>query len=142
MKLFRLFSFLIIGTLITITCDVTDPGTPTSNSPPDTRLTAGPPENTVTTPDGETSHKIQLSLDILNFTNLLNSSWGVRQIASPAATSPLTFIEFLPNGNPNPDMFDSEGSPELQFIGPAETYIDHPGLFPRWQVQVGLRYFF
>ena len=81
---------------------------------------------------GETSHKIQLSLDILNFTNLINSNWGVRKVATVSATSPLRFT-----GN-----FDAAGNPELQFIGPAETYIDHPGLFSRWQVQVGLRYFF
>ena len=80
---------------------------------------------------GETSHKIQLSIDILNVANLLNSNWGVRKVASVAATSPLRF-----NG------YDANGNPELNFTGPAETYIDDPGLFSRWQIQVGLRYLF
>ena len=80
---------------------------------------------------GETSHKIQLSLDILNVANLLNSNWGVRKVATVAATSPIRFTGY-----------DNNGVPELNFTGPAETYIDHPGLFSRWQVQFGLRYFF
>ncbi|MCH8271873.1 MAG: TonB-dependent receptor, partial [Candidatus Marinimicrobia bacterium] len=80
---------------------------------------------------GETSHKIQLSLDILNVANLINSDWGVRKVATVAATSPIRF-----NG------YDNNGNPELNFTGPAETYINSPDLFSRWQVQVGLRYYF
>ena len=81
---------------------------------------------------GETSHKVQFSLDILNVANLINSDWGVRKVATVSATSPLRFT-----GN-----FDDSGNPELDFVGPAETYIDDPGLFSRWQIQAGLRYFF
>ena len=80
---------------------------------------------------GETSHKIQLSLDILNVANLINSDWGVRKVATVAETSPIRF-----NG------YDNNGNPELNFTGPAETYINSPDLFSRWQVQVGLRYYF
>ncbi|MCH7618429.1 MAG: TonB-dependent receptor [Candidatus Marinimicrobia bacterium] len=80
---------------------------------------------------GDTKHRIQLSLDILNVANLLSSSWGVRQIANPAATSPLTLTGF-----------DDAGEPILDFTGPAETFVDDLSLFSRWQVQVGLRYFF
>ncbi|MCH7886378.1 MAG: TonB-dependent receptor, partial [Candidatus Marinimicrobia bacterium] len=80
---------------------------------------------------GETSHKIQLSLDILNFTNLINSDWGVRKVATVSATSPIRFTGY-----------DADGIPELNFTGPTETYINSPDLFSRWQVQVGLRYFF
>ena len=88
--------------------------------------------HTVQLSTGDTKHKIQLSLDILNFTNLLNSSWGVRQIANPAATSPLKLIDFEEN----------TGEPILDFTGPAETFIDDLSLFSRYQIQVGLRYFF
>ncbi|MCH7498261.1 MAG: TonB-dependent receptor, partial [Candidatus Marinimicrobia bacterium] len=75
---------------------------------------------------------LQISLDILNVGNLINSNWGVRQVASAAATSPLRFT-----GN-----FDANGNPEFNFTGPEETYIDDPGLFSRWQIQLGVRYSF
>lgn len=73
----------------------------------------------------------QLSLDILNVTNLINSGWGVRKTASPAATSPLTLKEF-----------DSAGDPVFTFTGPATTYEVDPGLLSRWRMQLGLRWFY
>jgi hypothetical protein len=74
---------------------------------------------------------LQLSLDILNFPNLLSPSWGVRQVASAAATSPLVL-----------DGFNGDGEPIFTFNGVKETFVDDPSLFSRWQMQVGLRYFF
>jgi hypothetical protein len=80
---------------------------------------------------GAQRHTFQLSLDILNLANLINSSWGVRKVANVAATSPLQLVRF-----------NSAGAPVFNFTGPAETFIDDPGLGSRWQVQVGLRYSF
>ena len=74
---------------------------------------------------------MQLNFDVLNVANLLNSSWGVRKLANPAALSPLTVTGF-----------NAEGEPILDFTGPAETYFDDPSIISRWQMQVGLRYFF
>jgi hypothetical protein len=81
-------------------------------------------------PLGGQSHTFQLSVDILNLLNLLNSDWGVRQVASPLATSPLQF-----------KGFDANGQPTFNF-DPAitKTFIDDPGLDSRWQMQIGLRY--
>jgi hypothetical protein len=76
-------------------------------------------------------HRLQVSLDIQNLTNLLNSNWGVRKVAQPSATSPLTLTGFDANGNPH-----------FNFTGPSTTYIDDPGLFSRWRMQMGLRYLF
>jgi len=76
-------------------------------------------------------HRFQLSLDILNFTNLISSDLGVRKVASASATSPLTLTGFDPNGTPH-----------FNFTGPSQTYIDDPGLFSRWRMQIGLRYLF
>ena len=81
---------------------------------------------------GNSKQTLQLNLDILNLANLLNSDWGVRKIASPAATSPLSFVGFD----------DASGVPIFNFTGPAETYIDDPGLFSRWQIQFGVKYKF
>lgn len=82
---------------------------------------------------GNTKHTFQISFDLLNLPNLLNSSWGVRKVANSAATSPLTFR----------NTFNADGEPLLRYTGPTDgTYIDDPGLNSRWQIQLGLRYLF
>jgi hypothetical protein len=78
-----------------------------------------------------TRHTFQLSLDVLNVGNLISSDWGVRKVASSAATSPLRLTGF-----------DGGGAPVFNFTGPAETFIDDPSVFSRWRAQLGLRYFF
>jgi hypothetical protein len=80
---------------------------------------------------GSKRHTFQLSFDILNVANFLNSDWGVRKVASGAATIPLALTRF-----------DATGAPVFNFVGPKETFIDDPGLYSRWRAQVGLRYFF
>lgn len=76
-------------------------------------------------------HSFQLNVDVLNVGNLLNSGWGVRKVASAAATSPLTLTRF-----------DAGGAPVFHFTGPAKTFINDPSLLSRWQIQIGLRYLF
>ena len=71
---------------------------------------------------------VQISLDVLNVGNLLNSAWGVRKIASPAATSPLRLVEF-----------DGAGEPVFEFTGPDRTFMSDPGVFSRWRIQMGAR---
>ena len=87
---------------------------------------------------GSRSHTLQLSLDVMNVFSLLNSDWGVRKVASPAATSPLR-LQVDENGAP---VFDASGAPVLNFTGPATTFIDDPDLLSRWRAQLGLRYYF
>jgi hypothetical protein len=81
-------------------------------------------------PLGGQAHTLQLSVDILNVLNLLNSEWGVRSVASPVATSPLQFRGF-----------DLSGAPTFNFDRTiTKTFVDDPGLDSRWQMQIGLRY--
>jgi hypothetical protein len=82
---------------------------------------------------GGMRHTFQLSVDILNVPNLLSSEWGVRKIASSAATSPIELVNF-----------DEETyEPIFNFKGTAtQTYVDDPGVNSRWQMQIGIRYFF
>jgi hypothetical protein len=80
---------------------------------------------------GGQKHTFQITLDVLNVANLLNSNWGVRKVASASATSPLSLVRF-----------NSEGAPVFNFTGPAQTYIDDPGLYSRWRAQIGMRYLF
>lgn len=81
---------------------------------------------------GTSKHTFQLSVDVLNVANLISSDWGVRKVASASATSPLELTRFNESGNP---VFNYKG-------GAQTTYVDDPSLFSRWQMQIGLRYFF
>lgn len=83
---------------------------------------------------GGEKHGIQVSLDILNVPNMLNSSWGVRKSATSAATSPLVFLNSF-NG--------TTGAPQFNFKSTAvKTFVSDPGLNSRWQAQLGIRYIF
>jgi hypothetical protein len=76
-------------------------------------------------------HGFQIGLDVMNVGNLVNSSWGVRKIADPSATSPLTLVRF-----------DPDGVPVFNFTGPERTFVDDPDLLSRWRAQLGVKYFF
>ena len=78
---------------------------------------------------GANRHNFQVSLDVLNLANLVNSDWGVRKVASASATSPLTLVRF-----------NAAGAPVFNFTGPDKTFVDDPGLLSRWRAQLGVRY--
>jgi hypothetical protein len=65
---------------------------------------------------------------------MFSSSWGVRQVATTAATNPLACTT-------NPCTIDGAGRPELSFNGVQETFTDDLSEFSRWRIQLGLRYF-
>jgi len=72
---------------------------------------------------------IQLSVDILNFANLLNSDWGLVQIVA--------------NQNPISVSVDDTQTPTYSFdTTQTETFTYDSSLNSRWQMQVGLRYIF
>ncbi|MCJ7802506.1 MAG: TonB-dependent receptor, partial [Candidatus Marinimicrobia bacterium] len=75
--------------------------------------------------------KLQLTVDLLNAANLLNSNWGVRKVANFLATTPLEVTGWT-----------NDGEPILKFSGVDETFVDDPGPFSRWGLQIGLRYMF
>ncbi|MFD1096649.1 TonB-dependent receptor [Salegentibacter chungangensis] len=78
---------------------------------------------------GEKTNTIQLSLDILNFGNLLNSDWGV--------------IERPVNDQPIGVSVDENNNPVYSFDPDQEsTFAYDFSLQSRWQAQVGLRYIF
>ncbi|MDO9261349.1 MAG: TonB-dependent receptor, partial [Flavobacteriaceae bacterium] len=75
------------------------------------------------------SKSIQLSIDILNFGNLLNSDWGVRK--NPTNTQPIGVT------------VDGAGYPTYSFdTNLKSTYTNDFSLLSRWQMQFGLRYIF
>lgn len=84
---------------------------------------------------GGKQHGLQLSVDILNVGNLLNSSWGVReQVVNP------NFLTFAGYDKKNEPQFSfplqGDGSP-LQ-----ESFQQDLSILSRWRMQLGLRYSF
>ncbi|GAA4835704.1 carboxypeptidase regulatory-like domain-containing protein [Algivirga pacifica] len=74
---------------------------------------------------------LQLSLDILNFGNLLNSNWGVREL--PTTTSPITFEGYQEGTNIPTFSFDTSLK---------ESFTNDVSILSKWQMQVGARWIF
>ncbi|MBN1186278.1 MAG: TonB-dependent receptor, partial [Bacteroidales bacterium] len=87
-------------------------------------------------------HTLQISLDILNFGNLLNSEWGVNKTMSSSNYGAILKYEGRDTDNfPEYSMVkvkDSEGNQ----VYPTESYTKYKNLSQVWQLQVGLRYIF
>ncbi|MEM9076534.1 MAG: carboxypeptidase regulatory-like domain-containing protein [Bacteroidota bacterium] len=81
---------------------------------------------------GEGQNTLQLSLDILNFGNLLNSDWGVVQL--PRSTQPIGVSVDFSQDTPSP-VYSFDPSQ-------TSTFVDNFDLISRWQAQVGIRYIF
>jgi Carboxypeptidase regulatory-like domain len=82
---------------------------------------------------GKKKNTIQFSIDIQNFGNLLNSSWGVRKVATTSGFyQPISVAGFSGTGQP---IFNFDPSTK-------STFTASPDLISRWQMQFGLRYIF
>ena len=75
------------------------------------------------------NNSLQLSIDLLNLGNFINSNWGVRQF--PQNTQPIG-VTVDPDGNPTYSFDTNQMS----------TFVDDFSLASRWQMQIGLRYTF
>ncbi|WP_074406874.1 TonB-dependent receptor [Aquimarina megaterium] len=83
---------------------------------------------------GEKKNTLQLSLDIFNFTNLLNKDWGKRKFIP----GNIALIETVRGGTADPEFtFDASS-----FEDGIEQIDDNGLQSSRWQMQVGLRYIF
>ncbi len=77
-----------------------------------------------------TKHKIQISLDILNLGNMINSNWGVRKYATTRTPISVTGV-------------DKNGVPYFKFDPNLKsTYVNDVSLRSKWQMQLGIRYIF
>ena len=83
--------------------------------------------------NGKKRNTVQLSLDIQNFGNLVNSNWGVRKLATNSGFyQPISIAGFGGSGKPQFNFDPSTKS----------TFTASPDLFSRWQMQFGVRYIF
>lgn len=81
-------------------------------------------------------HTITLTLDIINFTNLLNKDWGWVYFSPNTynSTASIGLQPYIPARN-------AQGYPLYQFTDPGKPYSIDP-LASRWQMQAGVRYSF
>lgn len=82
---------------------------------------------------------LQLTADILNFPNLINDSWGIRQ--SFIVNNPLTFKSYT-NGQPNFTLqtYVPPGATSGTLVN--RTYIHNNSTSSTYSVQLGVRYIF
>ncbi|GAA0872958.1 TonB-dependent receptor [Gangjinia marincola] len=80
----------------------------------------------------EKKHTLQLSLDIFNFTNLINKDWGKRY----AQINNFSFLENVSSNGSTDPVFIFDDNADIDIL-------DDTGIqSSRWQMQVGLRYIF
>lgn len=88
---------------------------------------------------GQTTNTIQLSVDILNVGNLLNSSWGVMR--SPSACNNGRLLQYegvTENNTPQFSMYYDKAKKSL----PTDTFESSRDVLNCWQLQIGVRYIF
>jgi len=78
----------------------------------------------------ENGNRFQISVDIINFGNLLNKKWGVTK--TPLMNN---FLQYKSTVNGTPTYTVNQG------LG-KDTFVDNVGMGSRYQIQVGVRYLF
>jgi hypothetical protein len=86
---------------------------------------------------GKQTNTLQLSVDIFNFLNMLNSNWGVERI--PIRSQILQFRDIDPSGRPRFSFPFQDGATQTV---QTNTFQNSASLFSRWQMQIGIRYIF
>ncbi len=85
------------------------------------------------------THTLQLSLDLLNIGNLINSHWGVRK-KQALGSYDITLLKYVSKdaGNVPYYQLNTDASGKL----PQSTYVNLESSSTTWGAQVGLRYTF
>lgn len=87
---------------------------------------------------GGSKNTIQLSLDFINFANLLHSDWGVRKQLISNASTPLSVV----TAGTNPTFRMNTANIDGQVVLPTEMYQDVRTFGTTWSMQFGIRYIF
>ncbi len=91
---------------------------------------------------GGKDHTLQLTLDIFNFTNLLNKDWGRRYFVGSFGNFELLDFEGYEDGTNNPTYTFNPNRLESTLQGPDGLIDDNGIQSSRWQMQLGIRYIF
>lgn len=90
---------------------------------------------------GKTKHCFQLSFDIMNIGNLLNSKWGVAKYNRDASYDAIRFLKVETRGDANTaPTFSMMKNSSGEY--PTKTYEFNQDYSQCWRLQVGLRYIF
>lgn len=84
--------------------------------------------------------RLELTLDIQNILNLLNSSWGLQQYVNFQSYRLISLVNDPITGTP----FDSQGRLRISYSSPTNSngrpgIYDTDSFFSRWRMQLGLR---
>lgn len=86
---------------------------------------------------GSTTNTLQLSIDVLNAGNLLNSNWGVYK--NMAVSNNGAILRYEGSDANNVPSFSMV---QVDSAYPTETYSPYLSINQCWMLQVGLRYIF
>lgn len=89
---------------------------------------------------GKTTNKLQLSFDILNFGNLLNSKWGVPKNSMSASNNGAILKYVKMDGDRNPVFSFEKQRATKEYI--TDTFDYSYSRYDTWRLQVGIRYIF
>ena len=87
---------------------------------------------------GKNRNTLQLSFDIQNFGNFLNSNWGVMQQRINNAATPLQVV----TKGENPTFRMNTATIDGAVVLPTEMYQDQRTFGTTWTMQIGIRYLF
>ena len=86
----------------------------------------------------DSKHTLRFTADIYNFSNFVNSSWGVNQVTT--TTSPLSFVKLDTDGKTPIFSFPYlDGKNKVPY---TDSFKDNVGFSSRFQIQLGVRYLF
>ncbi|MEN9569444.1 MAG: hypothetical protein RL172_675 [Bacteroidota bacterium] len=90
---------------------------------------------------GGKRNTIRFTMDVFNFTNLINKYWGI--LKTPNRTSPLNFIRVETTGaNAGKPVFTFPYLDATNRVPLTSTFQNSTGLGSRYQMQLGVRYIF
>ena len=84
--------------------------------------------------------RLELTVDVQNVLNLLNSSWGLQQYVNFQSYRLITLVNDPTTNTP----FDAQGRLRISYSSPTNSngkpgIYDTDSFFSRWRMQVGLR---
>lgn len=88
---------------------------------------------------GKTKHAFQLSFDIMNIGNLLNSSWGVQKIATQASNG-CRVLKYEGTNAAGEPTYSMQKNANGEYY--SQTYDYSYNNSQCWQMQVGIKYLF
>jgi hypothetical protein len=91
---------------------------------------------------GNKKHTVQLSLDFINFLNLLNSGWGYRYSYNYGTFQDMGIIGTPSSSNNTGGEAFNRNDPRFTFNpeGPKTAYQPNYSITSTWGIQLGLRY--